>query len=237
MHKYASTTPEARELVAELEFVWDQIKSNSISSSSSSPNQHPALPSPLHHSRSYTSIQPGTGIGGARDGDSDGGLRALRPVSDGDEDEGDEDEDQDDFAEARDGLLPYDFDPAAQPGGDASTRLYDLRNRKWRKRMEQAIVRLTTEVAALREQLEAKRFLQRQQRENIWAWLRWFVWVAVRHLVVDAVVWGVVMLWARRKGVEGGVGGLLEGVVEGLVERIKRVRVPGRLRLGARGRD
>ena len=28
MHVYASSTPEARELVAELEFVWDQVKSN-----------------------------------------------------------------------------------------------------------------------------------------------------------------------------------------------------------------
>lgn len=229
MHQYASTTPEARELVDELEFVWDQIKSNSISSSSSSRNPHPALPSPLHPSRS---IQPGPG---ARNGGSDGGggLRALRPVSDGDEDEGDEDGDQDDFAEARDGSLRQELDAAAaQAGGEASTRLYELRNRKWRKRMEQAIMRLTTEVAALREQLEAKRFLQRQRRENVWAWLRWLVWVAVRQMVVDVVVWGVVMVWARRKGVEIGVGGLLEGVVE----RMRRVRVPRGLRLGARGR-
>ena len=28
MHRYASRSPDARELVAELEFVWDQVKSN-----------------------------------------------------------------------------------------------------------------------------------------------------------------------------------------------------------------
>ncbi|KAL9062208.1 MAG: hypothetical protein Q9157_009125, partial [Trypethelium eluteriae] len=28
MHKYAAQAPDARELVSELEFVWDQIKSN-----------------------------------------------------------------------------------------------------------------------------------------------------------------------------------------------------------------
>ena len=37
MHKYASPSPDSRELVAELEFVWDQVKSNVPSSSSSSP--------------------------------------------------------------------------------------------------------------------------------------------------------------------------------------------------------
>ncbi|TDZ74518.1 Autophagy-related protein 37 [Colletotrichum trifolii] len=36
MHKYA-TTPDAKELVAELEFVWNQIKNNSPSSTESSP--------------------------------------------------------------------------------------------------------------------------------------------------------------------------------------------------------
>ena len=42
MHKYASQTDEAKQLVEELEFVWDQIKSNSQHSSSehSSPLRH-----------------------------------------------------------------------------------------------------------------------------------------------------------------------------------------------------
>ena len=39
MHQYASPSPDSRELVAELEFVWDQVKSNVPSSSSSSPLQ------------------------------------------------------------------------------------------------------------------------------------------------------------------------------------------------------
>lgn len=49
MHAYASQTVEARELVAELEFVWDQVKSNISSSSASSPMQSagvPPLPQP-----------------------------------------------------------------------------------------------------------------------------------------------------------------------------------------------
>ena len=36
MHQYASRSPDARELVAELEFVWNQVKSNVPSSSHTS---------------------------------------------------------------------------------------------------------------------------------------------------------------------------------------------------------
>lgn len=36
MHQYASSTPEGRELVAELEFVWNQVKANSNNTSSES---------------------------------------------------------------------------------------------------------------------------------------------------------------------------------------------------------
>lgn len=50
MHKNASTTPESRELVAELEFVWDRIKSNynssALSSSSIPQDNSSALPLP-----------------------------------------------------------------------------------------------------------------------------------------------------------------------------------------------
>src|SRR5690349_9423073 len=40
MRKYASPSPDARELVSELEFVWDQVKSNVPSSSSSPLHTH-----------------------------------------------------------------------------------------------------------------------------------------------------------------------------------------------------
>ena len=229
MHKYASTTAEARELVAELEFVWDQIKSNSVSSSGSSPGQASGLPGGLQQSRSYTSIIPGGGVG-ARD-DRDGGLRALRPVSDGDEEEIDEEEEME---EARDGEYADDGEMVARSGGDEGKRNYEARNRKWRKRMEQALMRMTTEVAALREQLEAKRFLDRQRRKNLWAWMRWLVWVTIRHLVVSAAIIGLVLIWARRKRdkrVEQGLGLLLEVAAE----QARRLQIPRLLRLPRRG--
>ncbi|KGQ01559.1 hypothetical protein PAAG_11684 [Paracoccidioides lutzii Pb01] len=67
MNKYASSSPEARELISELEFVWDQIKSNSLSSSPTSPVHSSNLPlhqsSHIPHSRSNYGSQYGS-IGG-----------------------------------------------------------------------------------------------------------------------------------------------------------------------------
>lgn len=64
MHKYAITLTEARELVSELEFVWDQIKSNSASSSSSSPGQL-ARSQGQQMPPSHASIGGSSGIGRA----------------------------------------------------------------------------------------------------------------------------------------------------------------------------
>lgn len=223
MHKYATTTPEARELVAELEFVWDQIKSNTASSSSSSPGQltrsHQQMMKP-----SYASLgQSGKGKDEREGGGGGVGLRVLRPVSDGDEGE---DEEGEEYEEAR--HAPFDEDKGAVAGATQGRDL-DARNRKWRKRIEQALVKLTTEVAALREQVEAKRIGEGKRRNGMWAWMCWLVWIAVRHLVVDLALLGLLLVWARRKGdrrVEQGLE-LLLGYVR---ERVRKARVPGVLR-------
>lgn len=221
MHKYATTTTEARELVAELEFVWDQIKSNSASSSSSSPGQ-------LARSRSqqmpprYASIG-GPSTSGRADEGGGGGLRMLRPVSDGDieEDEGEE------FEETRGG--PFDDEEAVMAVAGQSRDL-DVRNRKWRRKIEHALVKMTTEVAALREQIEAKRTGEGRRRNGLWAWMTWLVWVTVRHLVVDMALLGLLVAWARRKGdqrVEQGLDLLLQY----LRHRTRKTRLPGMSRL------
>ncbi|KLJ12856.1 hypothetical protein EMPG_12144 [Blastomyces silverae] len=107
MNKYASSTPEARELISELEFVWDQIKANSSSSHSSGspihassisqPQRQPSrIASPTPPSRSNYGSQYGS-IGGrilggeaaaAEEGmerpiyaGRDSRLRVLSPVS------------------------------------------------------------------------------------------------------------------------------------------------------------
>ncbi len=226
MHQYATTTTEARELVAELEFVWDQIKSNSASSSSSS------SPGQMARSQGQQKLPPyarrgvpsGSGSGRADEGGGEG-LRVLRPVSDGDEgdDEGDELED------AKGGL--FDDEEAVMAVAGQPPNL-DVRNRKWRKKIENALVKMATEVAALREQIQAKRIGDGRRRNKLWAWMTWAVWVTVRHLVVDLALLGLLVAWARRKRdrrVEQGLDLLLQY----LRHRTWKIGLPGTLRLRA----
>ncbi|KAI4096120.1 MAG: hypothetical protein LQ344_001183 [Seirophora lacunosa] len=191
MHRFASSTPEARELVAELEFVWDQIKANSnVTSSGSSPRGE------LMRTEEATGMGY-AGLGGSRRkmredigrGEAERiGLRVLRPVSDGDEGEYEDDDDEKD---------EIGF------GGGAELKDLDIRNRKWRKRIENALIKTSTEVAALREQMESQRVRGRNtygKSSGGWAWMRWLIWAATRQLLADVVMLGLAYLWARRKG-------------------------------------
>ncbi|KAL8838022.1 MAG: hypothetical protein Q9170_002303 [Blastenia crenularia] len=227
MHAYASSTSEARELVAELEFVWDQIKANSnVSSSESSPR---GAVGDSGVGMSYASL----GGRGREDegGGVEGGLRVLRPVSDGDEGEyddevGGEEEHEDDQERYLD---PHGQSLAANDPAGSKSRDLDIRNRKWRKRIEAALFKMSTEVAALREQIEAKRIGRSMYGKGCgaWAWTQWLVWTAMRQLLVDAVMLGLVFLWARRKNdqrIEQGLWLVMQAVKEQLRE-IKALRV------------
>ncbi|GFG06536.1 amino-acid permease BAT1 [Aspergillus lentulus] len=266
MHRYASQTPEARELVAELEFVWDQIKSNASSSSSSSPMQNvgvPPLPQPNYASIGGRLARPiyEDIIATARDNHSrernrgDPRLRVLSPVSQPDglyerrgnrevaddevrvpEDEDDEDEEEEEYEEAQDTIYEddddndnnnnnsnnqsqqnshrFDDDPdeaqsrgrtrGLQPptaAGDKKHRVVSSgeRDRRWRRRVEQALTKMTAEIAAVREQMEA-RALASRRRSALWTWLKWIVWVTLRQIIFDLAILGMVLIWMRIKG-------------------------------------
>ncbi|KAL8732554.1 MAG: hypothetical protein Q9181_003925 [Wetmoreana brouardii] len=228
MHQYASDTPEARELVAELEFVWDQIKANSNNTSSESSPQGAAGETNL--GMRYASLGDSTrAVGKSRAVDGGSGLRVLRPVSDGDEEYDDGDEESDELNS--DGARYVDTQLDQMTGG-RRTRDLDIRNRKWRKRMEIALFKMTTEVAALREQIEAKRIRRVYANSGAWAWIRWLIWAAVRQLLVDAMIVGLVLLWARRKNdqrIEQGLWLVMQAVKEQLtwVRGLKIWRLKG----------
>lgn len=187
MHAYASTTPEARELVAELEFVWDQVKSNATSAESSAS-------SPAGGLNSQNIVRSGED------------MRLLRPVSDADE--------------ANSQRLQYEegLSSAEDEGGDpflSRSKDYGVRNRKWRRRIEVALVKMTAEVAALREQMETRRLFDRGPRRRVWVWIQWILGTVIRHMLFDAVVLGLLYLWSRGRGdqrLEQGVK-MLIGVV------------------------
>jgi hypothetical protein len=274
MHKYASPSPDSRELVAELEFVWDQVKSNVPSSSSSSPLRHSD-----HIQSGYSQHELGESRRAAMDMSTpvrqhdetptrervrEIPLRAKSPMSQSEENLEEEEAEIDRgevFVDAPDSQ----YNPTSYPDENDETNnnnnnndnledagvQTDLQNlmraepipiqtptpaprnrgmgvlgkpiqmpipgfgstpapaskeskesvadQKWRKRVEQSLMKMTAEVAALREQLEARRLFAHSAHyrlfRGIWRW----VWACVKHIAVDAVILGIVLAWMRRK--------------------------------------
>ncbi|KAB8263508.1 acyl CoA binding protein-domain-containing protein [Aspergillus pseudonomiae] len=238
MHRYASQTPEARELVSELEFVWDQVKINTSASSASSSSPVQAVAPPLSLSQpSYGSIGGRLArpdyehmVATARGGDSR--LRVLSPVSQPEEVfqrhgsrgvpvQEDDDEDEE-YAEAQDNLDEDDDDhdhddgsynngpeEGSEPDADEAVRRGrgrtgpkkppDVDPRRWRRRVEQALTSMTAEIAAVREQMEARAVAHRR-RNSLWAWLKWLVWVTLRQVIWDLAILGMLLIWMRIRG-------------------------------------
>ncbi|MCJ1399130.1 hypothetical protein MMC11_002332 [Xylographa trunciseda] len=194
MHTYASSTAEARALVAELEFVWDQIRANEASASDHSRSSRPRADGPRVDRSPH---RPG--------------MRLLRPISSGDDaslaaEDKDAEEDDGAFEDADDGgLVASDRRPS---GGETD---YDVRKRKWRARMERAVVRLGAEVAALREGVEARRGWGEvlgggRRKRGWWAFVTWLLWAVMRHVLIDVVVGLGAVAWVRRGRVRDVLG-------------------------------
>lgn len=208
MKEYASGTSESRELVSELEFVWGQIQNQSNSAGSGSRSGSGgsggnAQRSGLMKMDSFTSDQAGS-LGMplrrqrlTRNDTTDTQLRVLSPVSQ---------RDSDDIVEGEEVGLPDDErgqTPAA------------VRDPEWRTSMEEHLRRLSTEIAALREQLSSNHMLSSssyspytyQQLSLTWkiwyrvsSWMRWLVWAAMRQASLNAVLVALLIAWGRWKG-------------------------------------
>jgi len=72
-------------------------------------------------------------------------------------------------------------------------------DKKWRGRVEQALQKMTAEVAALREQLEARRLFSHSPHYRLFRGICRWVWATVKHTAVDVLILGIVLLWMRRK--------------------------------------
>lgn len=250
MHQYASNTDEARQLVEELEFVWDQIKNNSqhASSEHSSPLREVGRSGYLQNSSSGDN---GGSSAAAMEGDAGGlgnrELRVLSPVSQADEDEMLEEE-QEEFVDAPVSQVdPADLQAPSEEGEEGGTRdprsalqrmgdaIMPRRQQavggdaKWRKRVEGSLFKLTTEVAALREQLENHRFLKTRRKNSILGWILRAGWWAVQLVVADAVILWIVLWYLRRKQdrrLEGAIRVLLGDAVAQVQKAAKDARMP-----------
>ncbi|ROW06409.1 hypothetical protein VMCG_04405 [Cytospora schulzeri] len=168
MHKYA-TTPNAAELVSELEFVWNQIKDNSPTSSDEFAKQLGMSAIDIGPKRF---VQPASG--------PEGPMKILSPMSEEDEAEHD-----------------YQRRIAAdEPEDDGE---YVKRGDRWSKKMERAIVRLSAEIAALREQITTGREWRSKKERSFGAWVSWSLWVVTKHVVADIFMLALVLLWMRRR--------------------------------------
>ncbi|KAI1449435.1 acyl-CoA binding protein [Annulohypoxylon stygium] len=165
MHRYA-TTPDGKGLVAELEFVWDQIKNNSPSSSNASPKN-----ATFAEARRFQEPLSGT----------EGPMKMLSPMSEDDAAEQEYREKQDDEGEEE---------------GDGE---YVKKGDRWSRKVERAVVRLSAEVAALREQITVGREWRSKKEKSFSSWAKWMLWIVTKHLAVDMVVLGIVLLWMRRR--------------------------------------
>ncbi|KAL5390232.1 hypothetical protein DPSP01_001803 [Paraphaeosphaeria sporulosa] len=244
MHKYASPSPDSRELVAELEFVWDQVKSNVPSSSSSSPLQSQTLSSMgLHIPPDYQGFATrrsdrgkarAVGLGNEPDEDDEGPLQIKSPMSQSEEDLEQDEADaerEEEFVDAPDSQynphsedaavqvnlrpqepLPYTpskppqqrsfisrLTPAIIPASAPHPPYESAADKKWRARVEQALVKMTAEVAALREQLESRRLFSHSRKFLFLRFIWRIVWGSVKHIAIDMFILGIVLLWMRRK--------------------------------------
>jgi hypothetical protein len=282
MHKFASPSPDSRELVAELEFVWDQVKSNVPSSSTSSSPMQTLSQMGMHMPPSHSYMgESRRGPGRPRqdadedeDGTADNGrpLQIKSPMSQSEEELEEEEAeiDREEFVDAPDSqynpvvsdvagtqpqmdanltrrnptpmdtptpaprvrsILPqsipmptFTSTPAAAASGGPQPET--AADKKWRGRVEQALQKMTAEVAALREQLEARRLFSHSPHyrlfRGIWRWM----WAASKHVAVDAFILGIVLLFLRRKQ-DRRLEGAIRVLLGDAVAQVQRVKLPG----------
>ncbi|CRK26675.1 hypothetical protein BN1708_014636 [Verticillium longisporum] len=155
---------DAKELVAELEFVWNQIKNNSPSASSSKGSDQ-------FVGRRFTQPTSGT----------EGPLRVLSPMS------------EDDAAE-RESRRQAIAEEDGEEDDDAPKK-----GSKWSRSVENALVKMSAEVAALREQITTGREWRFKKERSLPAWLGWLVWMIMKHLAIDIVLLAFILLWMRKR--------------------------------------
>lgn len=105
---------------------------------------------------------------------------------------------------------------------------------KHRRRIEASLMKLTAEVAALREQLEARRLFTHKPHYRFFRAVWRFAWAGIKHIAVDALVLVLVLgvlRWRKDRRFEGAVRVLLGDAVaqlqQGKMARIKVPHVPG----------
>jgi hypothetical protein len=76
---------------------------------------------------------------------------------------------------------------------------YVKKGDRWSRKVERALVRLSAEIAALREQITTGREWRIQKERSIPARIGWVLWLITKHLAIDIFVLCIVLLWMRKR--------------------------------------
>lgn len=87
-------------------------------------------------------------------------------------------------------------DPAALSQHPAAS---DPRARKWCRKIEQTLVQMTTEIAALRESLDFVKATPRSRRARILLYSFSLLGSCLRHLFIDALAISLLIIWVGRR--------------------------------------
>ncbi len=98
-------------------------------------------------------------------------------------------------------LYPMSEESEGQPGSVASEADDEEEEKpaNWKGKVESTLVKMTAEMAALREQISTGREWRNQKRRTIGAWLSWLVWAAVKQAAVDVFFLLLLLLYFRKK--------------------------------------
>jgi hypothetical protein len=151
---------------------------------------------------------------------------------DDDENEDDEEEEEEDFQEARTGTsfsetshhdtnIEEEEEEEETEANNNNNNNNNHRTRKkrkrrqsatkdWRQRIEQALTKMTTEIAALREQLDSLPITHHhhshslRKPSNFFSWLlswgKWFLFHTLRQLLWQSMLLSVALVWMRSRG-------------------------------------
>lgn len=73
------------------------------------------------------------------------------------------------------------------------------KTKHWRTKVESTLVKMTAEMAALREQISTGREWRTRKRQTIGAWLVWLLFFTLRQVLLDGFILALVLLWMRKK--------------------------------------
>jgi hypothetical protein len=76
---------------------------------------------------------------------------------------------------------------------------YVRKGDKWSRKVERALVRLSAEIAALREQITTGREWKFKRERTFTARIGGFFWFVTKHLTIDFCILAIILLWMRRR--------------------------------------